>query len=706
MSLPTGAPQGVDRSNHSVSVTSLWRQALDIGGLSALALAYPLFDVLSQSPEFFVARNNTIAQVVSLTGIVCCVVPAVLCGIARTAGKIRAGAGTLVQEAILALLVVAMVLIWLNRIDGLDPGPAVLLGSVAGLTFAVGHRHVIAVQLFVTALSPAILVVPLWFLLNEDVRGALIPTTESFATVDIGEAPPVVFVIFDEFPLNSLLDENDEIDAGRYPHFSALAADSHWFRQTTTVSSQTMWAVPAIVSGIYPFERGAVPTRRYYPDNLFTVLSERYEMTVFGRFLQLCPADRCIHDLAVPEESVSRLVADSTIVLAHILLPAPFTRHLPTIVGDWVGFARARERRGLDGNVVPNRREAEFERFLALLENGRDAHVYFLHTLLPHMPFEYVPSGRRYRAPDHQGQDVDGSKLFEATDRGLVDAVYQRHLLQVGFVDRLIGRLMARLREQDMYDDALIIVTSDHGASYVPGLPRRTLIDANASDIALVPLFIKVPGQQAGVVSDRHAQTIDILPTIADVLSIELPFIVDGQSLLTGDGHSRVSHSFVKRDLNTVMMEILGDVSSQSHESVQRKIATFGTHSNTRLYGVGPSAHLLGMDVSTLTETPSSSVTFASNNFQALSRVALSEPDLPLYVTGVLHTGRDDPVQLALALNGVIVATTESYRQDGAWTFAAMLMEDELRDGPNGVRLFTIEHGDGLTSLRPVAALP
>ena len=110
------------------------------------------------------------------------------------------------------------------------------------------------------------------------------------------------------------------------------------------------------------------------------------------------------------------------------------------------------------------------------------------------MPFEYVPTGSRYRAPDHQGQDVNGKRLFEAADRGFVDAVHQRHLLQVGLVDRLVGRLMDRLRDQDMYDDALIIVTSDHGASFAPGLPRRVLTDDNASDIALVPLFVKLPG--------------------------------------------------------------------------------------------------------------------------------------------------------------------------------------------------------------------
>ena len=681
-----------------------WRQALDIGGLTALALAYPLFDVLSQSPEFFVARNSTIAHVVSLTCVVCLVVPALLFGVARTAGRIRTGAGTLVQEAILTVLVVAMVMTWLNRVDGLDAGPGVLLAVAASLVFAVGHRRAVPVQLFVTALSPAVLVVPLWFLLNDEVRDALVPAADSFATVEFDEAPPVVFVVFDELPLNSLLDENYEIDAGRYPNFSALAAHSHWFRNTTTVSAETMWAVPALVSGIYPFERGAVPTRRYYPNNLFTLLSERYEMTVFGRFLQLCPASTCAHDLAVPEETVGRLVADATVVLAHILLPEPLSRYLPTIVGDWVGFAQARGR-AFDVNAEANQRDAEFERFLAAIEYGRDARLYFVHTLLPHMPFEYVPSGRRYRAPDPQGRQVGGKRLFEATDPAFVDALYQRHLLQLGFVDRLLGRLMDRLREQNLYDDALVIVTSDHGASYLQGFPRRILTDGNASDIALVPLFVKLPGQQAGVLSDRNAQTIDILPTIADVLSIELPFGVDGQSLLTGAGPGPGAKSFVQRNLNDVEVETLGAVRAQSRASVQRKIATFGTHSNVRLYGVGRSARFLGTDVSALAATRRSGVTLASSNFQTFGRVVPSEPELPLYVTGVLDTGQDDPVQLAIALNGVIVATTASYRQDGAWAFAAMLAEDGLRDGPNDVRLFTIETGEGRPALRPVTSL-
>ena len=72
-------------------------------------------------------------------------------------------------------------------------------------------------------------------------------------------------VVFDEFPLHSLLDAEGRIDHVRFPHFAALAREASWFRETTTVSSQTVWAVPAIVSGAYPVAPNAVPDAALLP---------------------------------------------------------------------------------------------------------------------------------------------------------------------------------------------------------------------------------------------------------------------------------------------------------------------------------------------------------------------------------------------------------------------------------------------------------
>ena len=48
----------------------------------------------------------------------------------------------------------------------------------------------------------------------------------------------------------------------------------------------------------------------------------------------------------------------------------------------------------------------------------------------------------------------------------------QRYLLQAAMVNRILGRLIDRLRQAGLYERSLIIVTADHGMSFVPGEPR------------------------------------------------------------------------------------------------------------------------------------------------------------------------------------------------------------------------------------------
>ena len=110
---------------------------------------------------------------------------------------------------------------------------------------------------------------------------------------------------------------------------------------------------------------------------------------------------------------------------------------------------------------------------------------------------------------------------------------YQRHLLQLEFTDRLLGRIIRRLKANDMWDRSLFVITADHGVSFRVGGQRRRISRANAMDIAPVPLFIKAPGQTKGREIQTHLQTIDILPTVLDMLDISSPWKMDGHSALT-----------------------------------------------------------------------------------------------------------------------------------------------------------------------------
>ena len=89
---------------------------------------------------------------------------------------------------------------------------------------------------------------------------------------------------------------------------------------------------------------------------------------------------------------------------------------------------------------------------------------------------------------------------------------------------------MPRLKQEGLWDRALVVVTADHGVSFRAGSPFKESDDKNVADIMSVPLFIKLPGQHGGSVSDRNVQSIDVLPTIADALDVELPWQTDGRS--------------------------------------------------------------------------------------------------------------------------------------------------------------------------------
>ena len=589
---------------------------------------------------------------------------------------------------ILTTLGGALLMPLMKRADVLASAPATAAALLVAGTGVIAYHRSGGVRSFMTALSPAIVVVPAAFLLNPVVWEAAVRTDDLFSSVHPADAPPIVIVVFDEFPVSSLLDGNREIDRVRYPNFARLATTATWYRNASTVSSQTVWAVPAIVTGQYPVQQNAVPTRRYYPNNLFTMLSESYRMTIFGRFLQLCPTDSCGYDLEV-RDSLSALVADLGIVYLHVISPDSIAAQLPPILGDWRDFARRRRFRNEDGERRRNDRTSEFDRFLETITPDREGRLYFLHTLMPHMPFEYVPSGHRYQAPDYQGHEEDGERLFLKSDPWLPRVLQQRHLLQVGFVDRFIGDLVDRLRAQGIYDETLIIITADHGTSFHHGRPRRSFTEGTRADVMMVPLIVKFPGQAAGLVSDQNVETVDIVPTIASVLSTTVPYDVDGRSLLDVTQPDRTHKTFIQRSATRVSLEKHGPSLDDRYVGLEQKLLDF----ESGLYALGPHASLVGLELSTLEAPVSNDISIRLDDPSQFLTVDLESHTLPLLVRGALPNGIEERVSVAIAVNGVVVATTQSYLEHDEWVVASMIPEGALTPGANDVQVLIIDGG-------------
>ena len=673
----------VSAYEHATHMTAA--RVLQILGLTALAVAQPLFDVVSREPTFFVARNTTSVQLGAFVILIAVVLPLVLVGIEAVCARLHPVAGNVVHVMLLTVLVSVLLLPLLKRADGMGTAPLLAVALLLAGGAAVACQRSSVGNTFLTALSPAALVVPAAFLMNADIQGALIGTDRSVTAAPVQHAPPIVFVVFDEFPTSSLMNGEREIDGSRYPHFARLADDATWFRNASTVSSQTHYALPAMVTGRYPVEPYAVPTRRYYPNNLFTMLSESYRMTVFGRFLQLCPANICTYDLEV-HDTLWDLTADLAVVYLHVVAPDSLATRLPPIVGDWRGFATRRLFRDVDGERRRNDRSSEYDRFLQTITADRSGRLYFLHTLSPHMPFEYVPSGTRYEAPDYQRHTEDGERLFLKSDPWLPPVLQQRQLLQVGFADHFIGNLIDRLQAQGIYDESLIIVTADHGSSYQHGQPRRSVRDGNRTDILLVPLIVKLPQQVTGEISDRSVEVIDILPTIADVLSATVPYEVDGRSLLNTSEPQRPTKTFIRRNAERASAESYGWWQLEDH-SLEQKLRRF----QSSLYGLGPDSALVGRPVSTLDVPVGTASAVRLENASAFDNVDVEAETLPLYVRGTFTTRPAERVSLAIGVNEVIVATTVSYLEEGEWVFASMIPEEALVSGANEVQVFVLD---------------
>ena len=312
-------------------------------------------------------------------------------------------------------------------------------------------------------------------------------------------------VVFDELPLASLMGPGGRIDAERYPAFAGLARGATWYRGATAVHDSTALAVPAMLDGRYP-RPGTRSDVYSHPANLFTLLAPSYEVNASEEATGLCPTSLC-----EPEEGTT---------LGHL--------------------ARGRIQR--------------FRHFVSSVRRRPGRTLWFKHVLLPHVPWQFYPSGVSYRR--HAPEPIEG--LNSPTGFGvpwLVKVSYQRHLLQLGLADRLLGELVARLRRVGLYKDALVVVVADHGIGFHVDMDRRSVTPRNAQDLAPIPLLVKLPGQRRGSVVDRHVETIDVLPTILELARVPAPRRLDGRSLLRPDGAQArrvtIFHRVGKR-LNTV----------------------------------------------------------------------------------------------------------------------------------------------------------
>ncbi len=682
-----------------------WTTSLHIFVLAGFAVAQPLFDLLARQAEFFAFRQTTWADITVLVLILSVLLPLCVTGAEAIIGLLSSRLRRWVHGAVIAAGVAATLLPALHAISA--PGMALVAGALLlGGLAALGYVFLLPVRQFFSLLSPAVLIFPGLFVFASPVFRIVFPADASIPVerVQIPDPPPIVFIILDEFPTTSLLNEHHQIDAVRYPNFAALARNATWFRNTTTVSSATAQAVPAILTGKYP-DTERLPHAADHPHNLFTLLAGTYDLSTFGSLTQLCPAHLCTQAGSVWQRLPS-LLSDLTIVYLHLLLPQDLRTTLPAISQNWMHFANdpdPHDRRAIQSKLfdkmmrqtlLTDRRQQGLH-FIRTIQETDRPRLSFLHFPLPHGPYHYLPSGKVY-SREGGVPGLVGQRYVD--DPWGVQQTYQRHLLQVGYVDTWLGELLTHLRQTGLYDRTLLVITADHGVSFQQGDLRRIPTQTTFQDIMPVPLFIKAPSQQHGRVNDQPLETIDILPTLAALLKVDLPWEVDGCAA------SRPCSERTRRIyLSPGKPETFEGLDQALARAVQRQHRLFGS-------GLpfpsppGPSPHLLGKRLEEFDSIGETNVQIKIDRPDRFTAVDLQSDFLPAYITGSiappLRSGR--PFSLAVAVNGTIQAVTQPWSipvqgRHGSWS--AVVPESAFQAGRNTIEVFVVSDSAGQATL-------
>lgn len=164
---------------------------------------------------------------------------------------------------------------------------------------------------------------------------------------------------------------------------------------------------------------------------------------------------------------------------------------------------------------------------------------YFLHTYHVHMPYnpeklflDQLAKDAKIRSFDFY-DDLGGMRnIFRVFPPEIIRNVERLYDAEILSFDNFFGNFISFLKSKDLYDNAIIILLSDHGEEFFEHGSWAHSTDLYNEQIK-VPLIIKFPRQSfKGRKIDSNVSLVDVMPTLWDYLDIDTPGDLDGKSMM------------------------------------------------------------------------------------------------------------------------------------------------------------------------------
>ena len=280
------------------------------------------------------------------------------------------------------------------------------------------------------------------------------------------------------------------------PAIDAIASEGTLYRQAYATSFWTLPSHGSLFTGLYPTEAGATSETNHLPGRALTIAEQ----------------------LAAAGYRTGAVVRN-----AWVSSERGFAQGFGDYVEAW---------RGDDDRPDAEAEEAAVDTAVQWIDANAadDLQPFFLFVNINIAHFPYTPPEavwRRFSTASVSSEreavlrsisggwgHLAGALTLDDTDFKVLRGLY---LGEVAVADTLVDRLVTALETQDLLDDTLVIITSDHGEN----LGEHGLIDHVYSmyDTTIrVPLIIRYPARfTPGATDDDLVSLVDIAPTILDL---------------------------------------------------------------------------------------------------------------------------------------------------------------------------------------------
>lgn len=391
-------------------------------------------------------------------------------------------------------------------------------------------------------------------------RGAA-PAIEApaFAPDRRASGPNIVFIAVDTLRADYLQAYNAAASA-KTPHIDALAADSVLFEKAFAQSSWTKASFGTIFSGMYPEGHTATGKASALPDSVTTfaetLASGGYYTKGYSNnpnivgafnydqgFVDYVDLRPSLYFGAQPSceklviyDILRKVVQKGNALLGGRITITDFYQPAETITDTGLAW--------LDGPDRPD--SAPF--------------MLFLHYMDPHDPF---------RDPDRPGKGYARAQTPNP-DPSMKDAFIRSYVYEIEYLDEHLGRLIGGLKERGLYDDTLIVFTSDHGEEFCEHGGFWHGLSLYEEQIA-IPLMLKLPGNQnGGKRNPGLARHLDIAPTIASFAGLQPDGQWNGINLFDANlnpGNGDTAYVYAHLDFEGIVLRAVRDTEYKLIES-------------------------------------------------------------------------------------------------------------------------------------------